>query len=114
MEHKYGEFNNEQITSALLKLRKKIFFLLLYVDPNTNKEYENIDVNGAFENLLLELGGMNSVLSFPPELVTVINLLEAARLEYFQPEFNFQIYRKLILDSGVEVMKIGGGNNAIS
>lgn len=108
MEYKYGEFTNEQFTNALLKIRKKIFFLLLYVDPKTKEEYTRIDVNGAFDNLLYELGGMNSILSNPPELVTVTSLLEAARMEYFAENFDFKVYRKLILDSGVEVMKIGG------
>jgi hypothetical protein len=108
MEYKYGEFTNEQFNNALLKLRKKIFFLLLYVDPKTKDEYTCIDINGAFENLLYELAGMNSLFSNPPELVTVCNLLEAARMEYFADDFNFKVYRKLILDSGVEIMKIGG------
>ena len=48
------------------------------------------------------------MLSYPTELVTVMSLLEAARMEYFSENFNFKIYRKLILDSGVEIMKIGG------
>lgn len=108
VEFKYGEFTADQVTSTLLKLRKKIFFLLLYVDPNTNEQYAEIDVNGAFENLLYELAGMNSLFQNPPELVTVCNLLEAARLEYFSDDFDFKVYRKLILDSGVEIMKIGG------
>lgn len=108
MEYKYGEFTDEQFNNALLKLRKKIFFLLLYVDPKTKDEYTCIDINGAFENLLYELAGMNSLFSNPPELVTVCNLLEAARMEYFADDFNFKVYRKLILDSGVEIMKIGG------
>ena len=109
MDYKYGTFTDEQFNDALLKIRKKIFFLLLYVDPKTKDEYARIDINGAFENLLYELAGMNSILSNPPELVTVCNLLEAARMEYFADDFNFRVYRKLILDSGVEVMKIGGG-----
>lgn len=109
MKSKYGDFTDKQVNDTLLKLRKKIFFLLLYVDPKTKNEYVKIDVNGAFENLLYELVGMNSLFFNPPELVTVCNLLEAARMEYFAEDFNFKVYRKLILDSGVEVMKLGGG-----
>ena len=52
MEYKYGDFTDEQFTNALLKIRKKIFFLLLYVDPKTKEEYTRIDINGAFDNLL--------------------------------------------------------------
>lgn len=109
MKYKYGEFTDKQFNDALLRIRKKIFFLLLYVDPNTKEEYTCIDINGAFENLLYELAGMNSILFNPPELVTVCTLLEAARMEYCAEDFNFRVYRKLILDSGVEIMKIGGG-----
>ena len=108
VDHKYGKFTNDQLDEVLLKLRKKIFFLLLYVDPKTRHEYENIDVLGAFDNILYELGGMNSILFAPPHLITVISLLEEARLEYLNEDFNFPKYRKLILDSGVEILRIGG------
>ena len=57
-------------------------------------------------HLLYKLGGLNSVLYEPPELVTVISLLEAARIEYGKENFNFKIYRKLVLDSGAEILKI--------
>ena len=41
-----------------------------------------------------------------PELVTVLSLLQAAMTEYNNPEFDFQTYRKLILDAGAEVEKL--------
>ena len=63
-------------------------------------------VNKCFKGLLLKLGGMNQLLMNQPELVIVMSLLQAAMNEYNNPEFEFQTYRKLILDAGAEVDKL--------
>lgn len=107
MVHKYGEFSKYQISETLHFLRKQIFFLLIYVDKRTNAEYKDVDVDKAFTHLLYKLGGLNSVLCEPPQLVTVISLLEAARIEYSKENgFDFRIYKKLVLDAGAEIEKI--------
>ena len=106
MNYKYGIFSENQIASTKKYIRKQIFFLLLYVDPKTKHEYENINVNTAFSNILYKIGGLNELLQSPPELVSVMSLLESARIEYNNPDFCFSVYRKLILDAGAEVMKI--------
>ena len=103
MKHLYGEFTQNQITQTKKSLRGSIFFLLLCGDNNTSHEYKDVDVNKCFKGLLLKLGGMNQLLMNPPELVTVMSLLQAAMIEYNNPEFNFKTYRKLILDAGAEV-----------
>lgn len=107
MKHLYGEFTPEQIVQTKQSLRGSIFFLLLCVDRKTAWEYENIDVNKNFKGLLLKIGGMNDLLMNPPELVTVLSLLQAAMTEYNNPEFSFKTYRKLILDAGAEVDRLG-------
>lgn len=106
MVHKYGEFSENQIALIKKSIRGSIFFLLLCVDNETKDEYEDVDVNEAFTNLLNKLGGLNSILFEPPELVTVISLLERAMWTYNKPKFNFYKYRKLLLDAGSEVLKI--------
>lgn len=110
MKHLYGEFTQNQIKSAKESLRKSIFFLLVCVDKRTSQElideYGEIDVNKNFKGLLLKIGGMNQLLKNQPELVTVMSLLQAALMEYNSPEFDFQTYRKLILDAGAEVEKL--------
>lgn len=103
MKHLYGEFTQNQIVQTKKSLRGSIFFLLLCVDSKTAHEYKDVDVNKCFNGLLLKLGGMNELLMCPPELVTVMSLLQAAMNEYNNPEFNFRTYRKLILDAGAEV-----------
>ena len=106
MQHLYGEFTNNQIEQAKKSLRGSIFFLLLCVDNKTAHEYKDVDINKCFKGLLLKLGGMNQLLMNPPELVTVMSLLQAAMIEYNSPEFEFKTYRKLILDAGAEVDKL--------
>ena len=106
MKHLYGEFTQNQISQAKKSLRGSIFFLLLCADHNTAHEYKDVDVNKSFNGLLLKIGGMNQLLMNQPELVTVMSLLQAAMIEYNSPEFNFHVYRKLILDAGAEVEKL--------
>ena len=110
MRHLYGEFTDNQIRETKASLRKSIFFLLVCVDEKTSQEIieecGEIDVNKNIKGLLLRLGGMNQLLMEPPELVTVMSLLQAAMIEYNSPDFNFKTYRKLILDAGSEVNKL--------
>ena len=106
MKHQYGEFTQDQIVQTKKSLRGSIFFLLLCVDRKTSHEYQGVDVNKSFKGLLLRLGGLNHLLMEQPELVTVMSLLQAAMNEYNSSEFDFQTYRKLILDAGAEVEKL--------
>ena len=110
MKHLYGEFTQNQIKETKESLRKSIFFLLVCVDKRTSQkiveECGEIDVNNSLKGLLLKLGGMNQLFMEPPELVTVMSLLQAAMIEYNSPDFNFKTYRKLILDAGSEVGKL--------
>lgn len=106
MIYKYGHYTQNQIATNKEYIRKQIFFLLLIVDPETKSEYPNVDVNVSFNSLLRKMGGLNELLSSPPELVRIMSLLEAALIEYNKEDFDYQIYRKLILDAGSEVLKI--------
>lgn len=106
MKHLYGEFTQNQIAQTKKSLRGSIFFLLLCVDKKTAHEYEDVDVNKSFQGLLFRIGGLNQLLMNQPELATVLSLLQSAMTEYNKPEFNFHVYRKLILDAGAEVDKL--------
>ena len=103
---KYGSYSSTQLSTTKEFIRKQIFYLLLYVDPNTCNEYSNGNVTQAFKGLQYKLAGLNSILLESPHLVSVMSLLEAALLEYQTDDFNFQAYRKLILDAGNEILKI--------
>lgn len=108
MKYLYGEFSKEQISQIKKSIRGSIFFLLLCVDPKTKHEYDNVDIQKCFEGLLLKLGGMNKLFMNQPEIITIMSLLQAALIELDKPEsdFDFGIYRKLILDAGAEVNKL--------
>lgn len=106
MKHLYGEFSENQIAQTKKSLRGSIFFLLLCVDTKTSWEYQDVNVNKCFEGLLLKIGGLNELLLKQPEVVTTMSLLQAALMEYNSPDFNFGVYRKLILDAGAEIEKL--------
>ena len=111
MISKYGEFTLEQIHKTKRLIQKSIFYLLLYVDPKEREKYKDVDVVAAFGTLQRKLNGLNSVLLEPPEVVMTISILEAALQEYQSECFNWKIYRKLILDAGAEIMRIGEGDD---
>ena len=106
MKYTYGEFSKDQLGEVKQKMRKQIFFLLLIVDPSTSEEYKNVDVVGAFKNVLYMFGGLNDLLGYQREFVDVMSLLNAAFLELQSDTFNWQTYRKLILDAGNAVLAI--------
>lgn len=106
IKHLYGEFSENQIAQTKKSLRGSIFFLLLCVDPKTSWEYPDVDVNKSFTGLLYKMGGMNELLLEQPEIVTTMSLLQAALMEYKKPNFNFSVYRKLILDAGAEIDRL--------
>lgn len=104
LTYKYGQFKSDQIHLTKEKLRKKIYFLLLIADPDTADNYD-VDVTAAFKNVQNVLDGYNSLVGYPKEVVTVASLLEKALINY-QENFNFQLYRKLVLDAGREIMNV--------
>lgn len=105
---KYGKLSRQQLYQVERYLQKSIFFLLLYVDPKTKKGHENIDVDKAFIDVQNKIIGLNGILNNPPRLVIIMALLERAYMLYSSGEsgIQFDLYRKLVLDAGAEVMKI--------
>lgn len=102
------KFTNEQIESEKKLLQKKIFYLLLIVDPDTCGQYVDVNVESAYEDLFSDLDGLNEILSYPVEMVNIAKKLAKALKEYKSPDFEYKKYRKFILDAGSEVTKIGG------
>lgn len=109
MKYLYGKFPKNQIDKLCKSIRGSIFFLLLCVDPNTRDEYRGVDVGKNFDYIMLKLKGLNRLLVDRVEVIDIMSMLEAARIEYENPNFNFKIYRKLILDAGAEVERLKEG-----
>ena len=105
IHYKYGEFKDEQVAEAKHKIRKLIFFLLLYVDPETCEGF-SVDIEQAFNNVQTLMAGLNAILLYPREVVLASSLVESAFMEYKNPDFSFKRYRKLILDAGREIERI--------
>lgn len=110
MKTKYGYYSSSQIGSIKLSIRRSIYYLLLYVDPETREEYPDVNVEKAFYSLQCKINGLNSILLEPVELVETMSLLEAAYMEYTSKCFSYQRYRKLILDAGAKIMKVKEGD----
>lgn len=106
MDTIYGHFDDNQFENYKVKLHKDLFWLLLYKDPKTKDEFKNVDFDKYFINLMLRIDGLNEILFYPIEIVTIMSLLQAAWNESQQEDFNYQSYRKLILDAHHEVDKI--------
>ena len=107
IKHKYGEFADLQFDEAKESIRKRIFFLLLLgedIYKQTNK-YPDIDVYQAYKSLMWELSGLNELLGEPKEIITVLSLLEEAKIN-LETDFNWEKYRKLILDAGAKIEKV--------
>lgn len=106
IKYTYGDFAGLQIREIKTKMRKQIFFLLCIVDPKTAKNYD-VDVDAAIENVLRTYGSLNDLLGYPEELVEIMISLNAAFQEYQKgPDFNWTLYRKLILDACASVSRI--------
>ena len=106
MDTLYGSYNNEQFEQYKIQLHKEMFWLLLYKDPKTKDKYKNIDFEKYFVNLMKKLDGLNEILLCPVEMISIMSLLQAALIESRNDHFNYQVYRKLILDAHALVDKI--------
>ena len=49
MKHKYGEYTEFQISEFKKRIRKSIYVLLLSVDKNTSKQFEDSNIDAMFD-----------------------------------------------------------------
>ena len=95
MDYLYGEFSDEQIKNAAILMHKNIHRLLLYKDNLvTTKIFKRY-----FENILFKFGGLNTLLGYPEEMVSLMATLQAAYDIVDSPRYNYSIFRRAILDS---------------
>ena len=104
----YGHFSDEQMVNYKEKLHKDLFWLLLYKDPKTKEEFANVNFDKYFNGLMRRIDGLNELLFYPTEIVTMMSLLEAALIETRKKDFDYLAYRKLVLDAHAQIDKIGG------
>ena len=87
MRHLYGYFTDEQMENYKIKLHKELFWLLIYQDPETKNNYLDVDFNKYFDGLMRKISGLNKLLFYPTEIVSIMSLLEAALIESQKEEF---------------------------
>ena len=108
MKTLYGHFSNSQFERFKTKLHKELFWLLLYKDPSTKDQYQNVNFEKYFNGLMRKINGLNELLFYPTEIVSIMSLLQAALQETEKESFDYSVYRKLILDAHSLVDKIHG------
>lgn len=107
MEYLYGKFSDAQVAEFKSKLHKKLFWLLLYKDPKTAQNYTSVDFPKYFVNLMKEIDGLNELLCYPEPIIDICCKLQAAYRESCNEQFDYQVYRKFVLDAHNLVDKIG-------
>lgn len=95
----YGKYGECQLSDYKKKLHSKIFWLLIYKDPETIEDYAYVDFDKYFRSLMKEINGLNDLLLCPPKLIEMMSLLQAAYKETEESEFDYRTYRKFILDA---------------
>lgn len=109
MNHKYGNFSDEQVQYFREQLHKKIHWLILYKDPNVCDKYKYVEYDKYFITLMKEIDALNQLLCYPVPIIELTCLLQAAFMETRNKEFDYPTYRKLILDAHNLVDKICEG-----
>lgn len=106
MKYKYGNYSDEQVENYKKKLHKKMFWLILYKDPQTKSEYPDVDFDRYFKSLMKEINGLNDLFGRPPEIIEIMALLQAAYTETQRDIFSYSAYRKFVLDAHALVDQI--------
>lgn len=95
-----NDLTSEQYEDFRNELHKKIHWLLIY------KEKGYIHLDEYFSSLMFKIGGLNSLLGYPPSIMDLLCLLESARQENLKPDCDFKLYRKAILDAHSAIDRI--------
>ena len=101
MKHLYGEFSDMQILNNAKYMHNEIHKLLLYKDNNVKENIFNSDEDfkNYFQNLLIRFSGLNKLLGEPVYMIHLLSTLQSAYDEVNNIDYNYHIYRKLILDA---------------
>ena len=106
MKTSQGASGRDRFERVKTRGHKELFWLLLYKDPKTKEQYQNVNFEKYFDGLMRKINGLNELLFYPTEIVSIMSLLQAAFQETREEPFNYPIYRKLILDAHSLVDKI--------
>lgn len=113
MKYLYGEFSNRQVELNEKVMHGEIHKLLLHKDANVEDEIFSSDKQFLiyFENILKRYGGLNTLLFEPPKMIIFLSTLQAAYNECLKNDFDYAVFRKLILDAQGYLSEIFKGVN---
>lgn len=92
MEYKYGHYPSEQFNKYKKRLHSLVHWLLIYA------EEKNPILDNYFTKVQCKLDGLNELIEHPSQMVEIMNLIESARIVYNSPTYDYEIYRKIILE----------------
>lgn len=95
----YGKFAPRQLSEHKHYLHSSLHWLLIYKDPKSSDQWKNVNVDQYMDTLLRRIGGLNDLFKEPPSLVTLMSVLQAARNEVQSQDFDWSVFRKLVLDA---------------
>ena len=97
----YGTFPDNQITQMAKTMHDDVHRLLLYKDENVlDKMFKSDDeFKSYFSNIMFRFGGLNTLLGCPICMVSLLSTLQAAFNVVGSEDYEYQVYRKLILDA---------------
>lgn len=97
----YGNLSVYQVKRTFEMLHGDIYKLLIYKDETfKTKPFENNkDYEKFFTKLLYRLGSLNVIFKYPVSMLKVITLLQACLIEARKDNFNYILYRSMILDA---------------
>ena len=101
MKHLYGTFSDSQIQSYATTMHNEIHKLLLHKDNNITETIFNSeeDFRNYFINLMVRYAGLNELLGQPTKMVALMSTLQAAYCEVINEDYEYSVFRKLILDA---------------
>lgn len=92
MNYKYGELPHEQIHEYKTRIHSWVHWLLIYA------EKKDTDLNNYYDKVQYKMDGLNSLLNYPTQVIEIMNLIESAKIEYNNPDYSHDKYRKIIFE----------------
>ena len=101
MRYLYGHFSRKQINEAVHAMHTDIHKLLLYKDNSIEEKiFEDDEAFMVFfEKVMYKFSGTKTLFNNNGIMVTLMSTLQAAMDEVKSDHFNYETYRRAILDS---------------
>lgn len=93
IQNKYGEYTEQQFEAFKKKLHKWVHWCLIYAESSAQ------DLLPYINKVQKKFNGLNDLLLDDPNVVEIMTLIEAARIEFEETQDKTPLFRKYILDA---------------